>query len=85
MMQGELAGFVEYHTQDITGERLEGLLRDLADGRLDHAGSWPRAATAPTSADRGPEALDTIIATGPKRKIRRLPRRWSTAPPSATT
>jgi uncharacterized protein (DUF1786 family) len=41
MMQGELTGFVEYHTQDITRERLEGLLRDLAEGRLDHAGILP--------------------------------------------
>ena len=32
----EIAGFFEYHTQDITLEKLEDLLRDLADGKLSH-------------------------------------------------
>ena len=66
----ELAGVVEYHTKDITRERLEGLLEDLAAGRLDHRqvlaegghGAYTRQAA-------GPEALKTIIATGPKRRL----------------
>jgi uncharacterized protein (DUF1786 family) len=76
----ELAGVVEYHTKDITRERLEGLLADLAVGRLDHRqvlaegghGAYTRKAT-------GPEALKTIIATGPKRRLvegSRLPMIW---------
>ena len=32
----EIAGFFEYHTQDITLEKLEDLLRDLAVGKLSH-------------------------------------------------
>ena len=68
--EGELAAMVEYHTADITRERLEGLLADLAAGNLDHRrvlaegghGAFVRAAA-------GPEALATIIATGPKRRL----------------
>jgi uncharacterized protein (DUF1786 family) len=67
---GELAGLVEYHTVDITRERIEGLLEGLVAGRLDHRqvleegghGAYIRKAV-------GPEALKTIIATGPKRRL----------------
>jgi uncharacterized protein (DUF1786 family) len=67
---GGLAGLVEYHTVDITRERLERLLEGLAAGRLDHRqvldegghGAYIRTAV-------GPEALQTIIATGPKRRL----------------
>jgi uncharacterized protein (DUF1786 family) len=66
----ELAGFFEYHTRDITLERLETLLRDLADGRLDHDrilsegghGAYMRKAI-------GFENVQAIIATGPKRRL----------------
>jgi uncharacterized protein (DUF1786 family) len=68
--EGELAGLVEYHTVDITRERLEALLENLVAGQLDHRkvleegghGAYIRRAV-------GPEALKTIIATGPKRKL----------------
>ena len=30
---GEIAGFVEYHTRDLSLEKLESLLVDLAEGR----------------------------------------------------
>jgi len=77
---GELAGVVEYHTKDITRERLERLLEELVDGRLDHRrvlsegghGAYIRKPV-------GPEALRTIIATGPKRRLvlgSRLPMIW---------
>ena len=76
----ELAGMAEYHTKDITRERLEGLLEGLAAGRLDHRrvldegghGAYLRKIV-------GPEALKTIIATGPKRRLvigSRLPMIW---------
>jgi uncharacterized protein (DUF1786 family) len=76
----ELAGMAEYHTKDITRERLEGLLEGLAAGRLDHRrvldegghGAYLRKTV-------GPEALKTIIATGPKRRLvigSRLPMIW---------
>ena len=76
----ELAGMAEYHTKDITRERLEGLLEGLAAGRLDHRrvldegghGAYLRKTV-------GAEALKTIIATGPKRRLvigSRLPMIW---------
>jgi uncharacterized protein (DUF1786 family) len=66
----ELAGFFEYHTQDITLEKLEDLLRDLADGKLSHQqiltegghGAFLRQAV-------GFSAIEIIVATGPKRKL----------------
>jgi uncharacterized protein (DUF1786 family) len=70
MAADELAGFFEYHTQDITLKRLENLLRDLADGKLSHEqilsegghGAFLRQAV-------GFSAVETIVATGPKRKM----------------
>jgi len=66
----EIAGFFEYHTQDITLEKLEDLLRDLANGKLSHQqilsegghGAFLRRAI-------GFSAIETIVATGPKRKM----------------
>jgi uncharacterized protein (DUF1786 family) len=67
---GELAGVVEYHTVDVTSEKLDALLEELAAGRLEHRrvlsegghGAYIRKAV-------GPEALKTVIATGPKRRM----------------
>jgi len=67
---GELAGFFEYHTEDITLERLEALMIDLANGEIDHAriiqegghGAYIRKAI-------GFINLEIIVATGPKRKL----------------
>ena len=36
MAGDELAGFFEYHTVDVVLERLESLVRDLGEGRLEH-------------------------------------------------
>ena len=66
----KIAGFFEYHTQDITIHRLEELIRDLADGNLDHHqilsegghGCYMRKAV-------GYDNLEAIIATGPRRDI----------------
>ena len=63
-------GFFEYHTSDITLKRLEVLLRELADGTLEHKkileegghGAYIRRAF-------GFETTDLIIATGPKRQL----------------
>jgi uncharacterized protein (DUF1786 family) len=70
MLGQEVAGFFEYHTHDITLERLEALLVDLCDGKLEHGrilaegghGAFLRKAV-------GFQAVDTIIATGPKRRM----------------
>lgn len=66
----ELAGFFEYHTRDITLEKLETLLRNLADGKLSHRqilaegghGAFLRRKV-------GFGAIEAIIATGPRRKL----------------
>lgn len=68
--QGRLAGFFEYHTHDITLQRLEALLGQLAEGRLEHQallaegghGAYVRKAL-------GVQVLQKIIATGPKRRL----------------
>jgi len=66
----ELAGFFEYHTADITLERLEALLLDLGQGSLNHRqilsegghGAFVRKAV-------GFGDDEVIIATGPKRRL----------------
>jgi uncharacterized protein (DUF1786 family) len=68
--QGALAGFFEYHTRDITLERLEQLMVDLGDGKLEHKrileegghGAYIRRAL-------GFKNVDILVATGPKRKL----------------
>lgn len=68
--RGEICGFFEYHTRDITMERLETLMPQLAAGNLDHKeilsqgghGAYTRKAF-------GFEAAEIILATGPKRWI----------------
>jgi uncharacterized protein (DUF1786 family) len=65
-----IAGFFEYHTQDITLERIEQLLPDLADGTLEHRrileegghGAYIRKGFGFASAE-------VILATGPKRGL----------------
>lgn len=67
---GELAGFFEYHTKDISLERLESLIIDLAEGRIAHEkiltqgghGAYIRKAI-------GFDALEVMVATGPKRDL----------------
>ena len=67
---GEIAGFFEYHTKDITLKKLESLLIELANGKVDHKrilkegghGAYIRSAF-------GFNNVEAIIATGPKRFI----------------
>ena len=66
----EIAGFFEYHTSDITLDRLEQLILALCEGQLDHGqvlregghGAFLRKSF-------GFDAADVIIATGPKRRL----------------
>lgn len=68
--KGEIAGFFEYHTRDITLQRLESLVTELADGGLVHEeilkqgghGAYVRKAF-------GFERTEIIVATGPKRRL----------------
>ena len=70
MMGAEIAGFFEYHTQDITLGRLEELIVALCDGKLEHQrvlaegghGAYLRKAVDYSS-------VEVIIATGPKRRL----------------
>jgi uncharacterized protein (DUF1786 family) len=70
-MQGdEIAGFFEYHTSDITLARLEQLMLDLCEGKLEHGqvlregghGAFVRNSY-------GFDAVEVIIATGPRRRL----------------
>ena len=66
----EIGGFFEYHTSDISLPRLEQLILDLCEGKLEHDqiltegghGAYARKAI-------GFDAVDIIIATGPKRRL----------------
>ena len=70
LLGDEIAGFFEYHTSDISLARLEQLMRDLCDGKLEHGqvlkegghGAYVRKAV-------GFDAVDVIIATGPRRRL----------------
>jgi uncharacterized protein (DUF1786 family) len=70
MSGGDLQGSFEYHTCDIDLGLLEQLLRDLPEGRLEHArileqgghGAYLRSAV-------GYAAVQAIVATGPKRRL----------------
>jgi uncharacterized protein (DUF1786 family) len=70
LLGDEIAGFFEYHTSDINRERLEQLMQDLCDGKLEHGqilkegghGAYVRQAV-------GFDAVDVMIATGPKRRL----------------
>jgi uncharacterized protein (DUF1786 family) len=76
----ELLGSFEYHTCDITRNRLEQLIHDLPEGRLEHnqilseGGHGAYLRHAP-----GFDAIEAIVATGPKRGLMagtRLPITW---------
>jgi uncharacterized protein (DUF1786 family) len=68
--KGEIAGFFEYHTRDITLQRLESLVIELAEGELVHEkilqqgghGAYVRRAF-------GFDRNEIILATGPKRRL----------------
>ena len=70
LFDDEIAGFFEYHTSDITLARLEQLMLDLCDGKLEHGqvlregghGAYVRKVF-------GFDAIDVILATGPKRRL----------------
>ncbi len=69
---GQIAGFFEYHTRDITRERLEVLLEALAEGRLTHEGILAEGGHgAYIRHGVGRSAVEAIVATGPKRDLLR--------------
>ena len=62
--------YIEYHTSDITLARLEQLILDLCEGKLEHSrilregghGAFVRRSF-------GFDAVEVIIATGPRRRL----------------
>jgi uncharacterized protein (DUF1786 family) len=75
LKRGEICGFFEYHTSDITIERLETLLPQLAAGNLDHTGILREGGHgAYLRKAFGFEAAEIIVATGPKRGMLRKSR-----------
>lgn len=70
LSEGELYGFFEYHTRDITLNRMESLLCELAEGQLTNEdilkegghGAYVRRAI-------GFDTIEIILATGPKRRL----------------
>ena len=70
LTNGILQASFEYHTHDITLDRLEQLMKDLPEGKLSHAqilaegGHGAYLKEAP-----GGDAVEAIVATGPKRRL----------------
>jgi len=70
LIEGEIAGFFEYHTHDITASKLDRLLKALPEGGLAHEtilqegghGAFSRRQFAFS-------ANELILATGPKRAL----------------
>ncbi len=70
MLGEELAGFFEYHTQDITLKRLEMLLQDLGDGKINHSQILAEGGHgAFLRRNVGFDAVEAIIVTGPRRRL----------------
>ena len=70
MQAGQLLGFFEYHTKDITVERLDRLLKDLPEGRLSHRQILSEGGHGAYS--RGVvdfSEIEVILSTGPKRRM----------------
>jgi len=70
MIGDEIAGFFEYHTQDITLEHLEDLILELCDGKLAHErvlDEGGHGAYLRKTIDY--QTVEVTIATGPKRRL----------------
>ena len=74
------AGFFEYHTHDVTADRIDQLLRALPDGNIEHARVLAEGGHgAYLHKTVGFANISAIIATGPKRRMMagsRLPITW---------
>jgi len=67
---GEIAGIVEYHTHDLTRDRLEELIVDLTDGRLTHDAILKEGGHgAYIRKPFGYANAEILLATGPKREL----------------
>lgn len=70
LIEGEIAGFFEYHTHDITAPKLDRLLQALPEGRLAHAAILEEGGHGAYSRRQFAFfANEIILATGPKRAL----------------
>lgn len=70
LTSGKIFGFFEYHTRDISLERLESLLVDLTEGSLDHEKILEEGGHGAYIRNRfGFKSVEIIVATGPKRSL----------------
>ena len=68
--RGAIAGFFEYHTHDITLERLETLVVELAEGNLNHKRILAEGGHGAYMCRAfGFDSTEIILATGPKRRL----------------
>jgi uncharacterized protein (DUF1786 family) len=70
LLGDEIAGFFEYHTSDITLGRLEDLLVELCDGKIEHGRILAEGGHGAYLRQKiGFQDVDVIIATGPQRGL----------------
>lgn len=80
LTDGRLQGSIEYHTHDISLNRLEQLIEDLPEGKTNHAQIIAEGGHgAYLKETPGFSSIEAIVATGPKRRLlsdSRLPITW---------
>lgn len=70
LTDGRLQGSFEYHTHDISLDRLEQLLKDLPEGKTSHAQILAEGGHgAYLNETPGFNSIEAIVATGPKRRL----------------
>ncbi len=68
--EGEIVSMFEYHTRDLDLARLEGLLRDMANGSMDHEGILKEGGHgAYVRKPFGFNEAEAVVVTGPKRRL----------------
>jgi uncharacterized protein (DUF1786 family) len=68
--QGEIAGLFEYHTRDITLEKVDRLIHGLAEGLLEHKTILREGGHGAYIRKRvGLERVEVMVATGPRRSL----------------
>jgi uncharacterized protein (DUF1786 family) len=77
---GELLGWFEYHTADLSCDMLDRMLPQLADGNLDHKRVLSEGGHGATVLRSfGFDTVEAVVATGPRRSLlegSRLPIVW---------
>jgi len=75
VQQRQIAGYFEYHTRDISAEKIEDLIPKLCDGKIEHKEILKQGGHgAYLNKSVGYKKVKKIIATGPKRNLLRTAR-----------